>query len=163
MKISLIVAMTENRVIGKDGDIPWKLPEDQKRFKSLTQGHTLIMGRRTYESIGRPLPNRRNVVVTRQKDYSAPGCEVVESLDAALRLARTSGETEAFVGGGAGLYAEALPAADRIYLTVIHTQAEGDTFFPEFDTANFVEASRERMNGPLEFSYVTYDKKNPGR
>lgn len=129
--ISLIVAMDEARGIGKDGDLPWRLSSDLKRFKQLTMGHCIIAGRKTYESIGKPLPGRQTVVVTRNPDYTAEGCFVVSSLARAIDLARSRGETEAFIIGGAEIYADALPLADRIYLTQVDARVAADAFFPD--------------------------------
>ena len=133
MLISLIVAMDQNRGIGKDNRIPWRLSADLKNFKTLTLGHHLINGRKTCQSIGRPLPGRIGIVVSRNPEYAPDGWEVVRSLSEAFALARQRGETEVFIGGGAGIYAAALPLADRIYLTRVHTRSEADTYFPEFD------------------------------
>jgi dihydrofolate reductase len=127
-RLSLIVAMARNRVIGHNGKLPWHLSADLKRFKALTMGHHIIMGRNTWDSIGRPLPGRVSVVVTRNRAYVAPGATVVDSLAAALRLA--SDDAEAFVIGGGELYREALPLADRIYLTELPAEYPGDVFFP---------------------------------
>lgn len=129
MIISLIAAMAENRVIGRNNTIPWDLPADRKRFKVLTMGHPVIMGRKTYESIGFPLEGRTNIVVTRRRDYQAAGCLIANDLSSALALAGDADEI--FVCGGADLYLQALPLADRIYLTVIHRDYEGDVFFPQ--------------------------------
>lgn len=143
MRIALIVAVAENEVIGKDMDLPWHLPDEFRHFKRTTRGHHVIMGRRTWESQnGRPLPKRVNVVVTSRSNYDAPGAELVSSLDEALELARAAGETEAFVIGGCRLYEEALPRADRLYLTRVHARPEGDTHFPGFDPANWRELER---------------------
>lgn len=133
MILSCIAAMSENRVIGTDGRLPWRLPSDLAWFKRTTLGHAIVMGRRTWESIGsRPLPGRTSVVVTSRPDYPVPaGVIVVASLDDAL--ARTAGEEEVFVVGGGVLFAEALPRADRLYLTVVHANLEGDTWFPRVD------------------------------
>lgn len=134
MHISLIVAMDRARGIGVAGGLPWRLSADLQFFKQTTLGHTLIQGRRTWEAIGRPLPGRRMVVVTRRQGYSVPdGVHVCGSLEAALDLARAAGDDEAFVGGGAGLFAAALPLADRIYLTRVDAETRSDTFFPDFD------------------------------
>ena len=130
MIVSLIVAVARNGVIGRDGDLPWRLPRDLAYFKERTMGHHVIMGRRTWESIGRPLPGRSFVVVSRRQGFEAPGCRVVSSLSAALELAREAGEDEAFVIGGAALYAEALGRADRIYLTEVQADVDGDVTFP---------------------------------
>lgn len=138
MIVSIIVAVSENGGIGKDGQVPWHLSSDLKLFKQVTMGRTLIQGRKTYESIGTPLPGRKMVVVTRQPDFQAPGCAVVASLEEALKMARKEGETEAFIGGGAAIYAEALPLADRMYFTRVLAEVEADTFFPDFDESEWV-------------------------
>ena len=130
--VSLLVAMSENRVIGRDNTLPWRLPADLKHFKALTTGRTIIMGRRTWESLPRrPLPRRRNVVITRNLDFEAPGAVAVHSLKAALR--EGAGDEEIFVIGGEQVFREALPFADRLYLTLVHASVEGDTYFPPFD------------------------------
>ena len=123
--------MAENRVIGRDAALPWRLPRDMRRFKDLTTGHPVIMGRRTYDTLPRPLPNRRNLIITRNVSYDAPGAEVFHSLDDAL--AASSGSDEVFVAGGQEIYHLSFPRADRVYLTVVHTILDGDTFFPPFD------------------------------
>lgn len=143
MIVSLIVAVSANGVIGLDGGIPWHLPEDLKLFKETTMGHTLIVGRKTYQSIGRPLPGRQMIVLTRQADYVAEGCQVVGSLEEALMIAREAGEDEAFVAGGAEVYALALPLAERIYWTQVHAEVEGDTYFPEFEREDWLEVERK--------------------
>jgi dihydrofolate reductase len=128
--VSCIVAMSENRVIGAGGRLPWRLPADLARFKQTTLGHFVIMGRKTWESIGRPLPQRTNVVITRRSDYPVPsGVEVVHSLTEALELAE--GQEEVFVIGGGEVFEMALPRCDRVYMTVVHTVLDGDAFFPE--------------------------------
>src|SRR5262245_37513826 len=129
MRISLIAAMAENGVIGRGGQLPWRLEADLARFKQLTMGHTVIMGRKTWESIGRPLPGRRMIVVTRQGRYAADGIEVAGNLEAALEAARVAGEEEAFIIGGAEVYRQALPLADRLYMTLVLAEIEGDTKF----------------------------------
>lgn len=158
--ISLIVAMAENRVIGKDNALPWRLPADLQHFRRLTTGHPIIMGRRSYESIGRPLPERTNIVVTRRTDYAAPGCVVADSIDAAI--SRAEGAKEIFVIGGADIYSQTLRFADRIYLTLVHAQVEGDARFPEFDNALWREASHERheadVKNPYAYSFITLDR-----
>ena len=130
MRISLIVAMARNRVIGQRGTIPWKIPGEQRMFRRVTLGHALIMGRRTHEDIGRPLPGRLNIVVSRRPGYRADGCLTAGSLAEALALC-PAGETEAFIIGGGQLFAQGLALADRVYLTEIPVAVEGDTFFPE--------------------------------
>jgi dihydrofolate reductase len=129
MRISLIVAMAANRVIGKDGQLPWHLPSDLARFKQITMGYPLIMGRKTYDSIGRPLPGRKTIVLSRQPAYQPTGCLVLTSLDAALK--EVWDYDEVFICGGEELYQEALPRCQRIYLTELEREIEGDTFFPE--------------------------------
>ncbi|MGH8503327.1 MAG: dihydrofolate reductase [Gammaproteobacteria bacterium] len=141
MRISLIVAMTPDRVIGRGGGLPWHLPADLKRFKALTMGKPIIMGRRTFESLGGILPGRRHIVISRNLDYKLSGADVVTSFDAALAAA--AGAEEAFVIGGAEIFRRALPRADRMYLTLIDAQIEGDTFFPEYDESDWREVARE--------------------
>ena len=144
MTINLIVAMAKNRVIGIDNKMPWHLPADFAWFKKTTLGHPVIMGRKTYESIGKPLPGRRNMVVSRNPEWRADGCELFNSLDAAL--ASVPVDTQAFVIGGASLYAATLPMADRIYLTEVDTTLDGDTFFPALDRSQWREYSREHRD-----------------
>ena len=148
MRISLIVAVAENGVIGRDGALPWRLSGDLRRFKSLTMGKPVVMGRKTWESIGRPLPGRPNIVVSRNAAFKADGAETAGGLDAALERARAlaaaAGEDELFVMGGAALYAAALDGAGRVYLTEVHAAIDGDTVFPALDPAVWREISRER-------------------
>jgi dihydrofolate reductase len=165
MLVSLIVAMDEERGIGKGGKVPWCLSADLQRFKALTMGHHLIVGRKTWESIGRSLPGRRLVIVTRDPHYrpqNCPDCVVVHSLEAALDVARRAGETEAFIGGGGEIYAQALPLADRIYLTTVHTRAGCDVFFPEFEPQGWAEIERSEHRGDSKneygFSYQVLEK-----
>ena len=148
MRISIIAAVAVNGVIGREGRLPWHLSADLQRFKRLTTGHTIIMGRRTWESIGRALPGRRTIVVTRQPDYQvADGVQIATSLDEALRTAEASGESESFVVGGAELYREALPEADRLFFTEVAAEVDGDTYFPvNFDTFEW-EVLGLRRNG----------------
>jgi dihydrofolate reductase len=151
--VSLVAALARNRVIGAGNRLPWHLPEDLKRFKRLTMGAPVIMGRRTHVSIGRPLPGRCNIVVTRQVGANWPGCEIAHSLDDAIALAGNA--PEVFVIGGAALYAAALPRADRLHLTLIDADHQGDTFFPAFDPADWREIAREPGAG---FAFVTYER-----
>ena len=150
--------MADNRAIGVNNALPWHCPEDLKHFKALTLGHTIIMGRKTFDSIGRPLPGRNTIVVTRNKALVIPGCAVVNSLDEAI--AACADEDEVFVVGGAELYAEALPVAETLYITEIMQDVEGDTYFPEFDRNAWHEVVRECRNQlapqPLEFHFVIY-------
>jgi dihydrofolate reductase len=139
MRLSLIVAMARNRVIGAGGKIPWHLPGELKLFKELTMGHHIVMGRKTWESIGRLLPGRITVIVTRQRDYRVPGAIVAHSL--AEAIAATGGDEEVFVIGGAEIFREALPLADRIYLTTVEADVPGDTFMPQFDRSAWREQS----------------------
>lgn len=151
--ISIIVAIGSNNVIGKNGALPWHLPEDLKRFKQLTMGHPIIMGRKTHESIGKPLPGRVNIVITRQKGYTAPGCEVFSSFEEAVAKYK---DQDPFVIGGAEIYRVALPLADRLYITEVHPNAKtgegGDVFFPDFDRTAWRETSREPHD---QFDFVT--------
>ena len=140
MILSLIACMAKNRVIGRGNNIPWDIPGEQAIFRKATSGHAVIMGRKTYESVGRPLPKRTNIVDTRQTDYKAPGCTVVSDLDSALQ-ATPIDEDEAFIMGGGQLYAETIDSADRIYLSVLSEVVDGDITFPEFDESNFVTVS----------------------
>lgn len=133
MRITLVAALDRRRVIGDGPRIPWRLPDEQRAFKRLTTGHCLVMGRATFESIGRPLPDRTSIVLTRNPDWSAPGARVARDLDEALALARALGEDECFVVGGAAVYADALPLADRMVLTRVDAEVPGDVLFPEVD------------------------------
>jgi dihydrofolate reductase len=153
-RISIIAALARNRTIGRGNAMPWRLPEDLKRFKRLTIGNAVIMGRKTFESIGTPLNGRDNIVITRSGDWSRTGCVVVNSLEAALAAIR--GPEEAFVIGGAQIYALAMPLARRLYLTEIERDFEGDAFFPEFDRSQWREISRERhaSGGAEGFDYA---------
>jgi dihydrofolate reductase len=153
-RVSIVAALARNRAIGLGNGMPWRLPEDLKRFKRLTMGHAVIMGRKTFESIGSPLVGRNNIVITRSRGWSSAGCVAVHSLDASLAAV---GESQAaFVIGGAQIYALALPLARRLYLTEIERDFEGDAFFPEFDLARWREVSRERhaSGGPVGFDYA---------
>ncbi|MDH3339022.1 MAG: type 3 dihydrofolate reductase [Gammaproteobacteria bacterium] len=139
--ISLIVAASINNVIGAEGKLPWRLSSDLKRFKALTTGKPIVMGRLTFESIGRPLPGRQNIVITRQADYQAAGCDVVHSIDAAVAAAGDA--TEIMIIGGGHIYQQFLPLAERIYLTRVRVEIDGDVFLPDFDSADWREISSE--------------------
>lgn len=139
--LSIIVAVARNGVIGDRNQLLWHISEDLRRFKAITSGHTVVMGRKTFESLGRPLPNRRNIVVSRQTDLAIPGCEVARSLGEAVAIARN--EDEVFIIGGGQIYEQALPLASRIYLTVVDADYEGDTHFPVIDPAVWRETLRE--------------------
>jgi dihydrofolate reductase len=158
-RISLIVAMAANRVIGRDNTLPWRLPGDLRRFKRLTMGHTLIMGRKTWESIGRPLPGRAIVIVTRQEGYGVPaGVSVARSVEEALEIAEGD---EVFIAGGEEVFRQTIGRADRLYLTRIDKEFPGDTFFPEFDPERFRLVDREDHEAteevPFAYSFLTYD------
>jgi len=150
--ISLIVAVSTNNVIGADGDLPWRLSDDLKRFKAVTMGKPIVMGRKTYESIGRPLPGRQNIVITRQGDFMADGCDVVRSTADAVEVA--GGADEIMVIGGSQIYAAFLPLAERIYLTRVHTEAEGDVFFPPLDKEEWRESASERYDADALNDYA---------
>jgi dihydrofolate reductase len=160
MRVSIIVAMARNRVIGANGAIPWHLPNELKLFKTLTMGHHIVMGRRTYESIGRLLPGRTTVIVTRQPDYRAPGALVAHSLEEAIAVC--AGDAEVFVIGGAELYRAALPRADRIYLTTVDAEPPGDTFMPELDLADWRETSTQAFSADdrhrYGYRFAVYDR-----
>src|SRR5262249_16475303 len=141
-------AMDEKRGIGKAGKLPWHLSSDLKRFRELTMGHHVIVGRKTYESIGKPLPGRQVIVVTRNADFKAEGCLVARSVSDAIDIARSSGENEAFVIGGAEIYARALDKANRIYLTQVHAEVDADTFFPQLETSAWSE--KESAHHPAD-------------
>jgi dihydrofolate reductase len=142
MIVSLIAALSRNRVIGNDGGLPWHLPEDLRYFARTTRGKPVIMGRRTYESVGRPLPGRLNIVISRRPDLQIEGARVVGDPEAALEAAAPA--EEVMICGGAAIYAAFLPRADRLYLTLVDTEIEGDTFFPEIDDGEWVTLSREQ-------------------
>ncbi len=154
MLISLIVAMAKNRCIGRGGQLPWQLPGDLQRFKRLTMGHSLLMGRRTFESIGRPLPGRSSYVLSRTAGFEARGCQVFSDLERAVSAVRVIGETELFICGGAEIYRQFLPCCDRIYLTELMREVEGDSFFPEIPADRFRRVRHLRLfdSEPCRFS-----------
>lgn len=156
MRITLVVAVSDNGVIGRNGRLPWRLPEDLRRFRELTMGKPLLMGRRTYESIGRPLPGRRNIVISRRPDLEIDGCEVAASPDEALALLEDS--EEAMIIGGEAIYRHFLPSAQRIHRTRVHTTLEGDALFPKLDDKDWrIIASEGRRSAepPLELTFET--------
>jgi len=159
MTVSIIVAIGENHAIGKNNQLLWHMPNDLKHFKDITSGRTIIMGRKTFDSVGKPLPRRRNIVVTRQ-DITIPGCEVVKSIEDGLALCKD--EDEVFIGGGAEIYKLAMHLTDRIYLTVIHKSFDADTFFPEIDKTEWKEVKREDFEpdekNPLPYSFITLER-----
>ena len=160
MILSIIVAAAENNVIGRDNGLVWRLSADLKRFKALTTGHTILMGRKTYESVGKALPNRRNIVISRNPDYRAEGCEVVLGVEEALEL--TKGEDEVFVTGGGTIYKELWDKADRLYLTVVHQECEGDTVIPPVDPGKWKEMSREEHQADekneCDYTFINYER-----
>jgi dihydrofolate reductase len=156
MEIVLVAAMAKNRVIGRQGGLPWHIPEELRRFQALTMGHSLIMGRRTFESIGRPLPGRRTVVVSRRPGYQAAGCLVAASLEAALALCRE--EALVFIAGGGQIYQEALPLAHTLFLSILDREAEGDVLFPEFDPGSFRTIREERVEGEEPYTFVVLQR-----
>lgn len=159
-RICIIVALAANRVIGRNNALPWHLPADLKRFKSLTMGHPVVMGRKTHESIGRPLPGRRNLVITRNRGYSAPGCEIVHSLDEAIAACRAA--ERIFIIGGAELYRESLARAHCLEFTEIRADFEGDATFPEFSPALWRETAREIHSNeagiPFRYDFARYER-----
>lgn len=157
MVMSIVVAMGENHVIGNKGEIPWRIPGEQKIFRRLTVGKVLILGRKTHESIGRPLPDRTTIVVTRQVDYQAPGAHVVHSLKEALDLAQKLGGDIA-IGGGGELFEETLPLADKVYLTTIHAEFDGDAFFPELPPGEFRLVSTEEIDATIPYTFAVYER-----
>ncbi|TWD79338.1 dihydrofolate reductase [Kribbella amoyensis] len=152
MTVVLIAAVGRNGVIGRDNDLPWRIPADLQHFKRLTLGHTLVMGRKTYDSIGRPLPGRRTVVVTRQPDWSVPGVAVAHDLATALTVADGN---DIYVAGGGEIYRQALASADRLELTEVDQAPDGDVTFPSIDPADWTETARDAHDG---FSFVTYHR-----
>lgn len=159
MTVSSIVAIGENNAIGKNNQLLWHMPADLKHFKDITSGKSIIMGRKTFDSVGKPLPKRRNIVVTRQ-DIAIPGCEVVKSVEEGLELCK--GEKEVFIGGGAEIYKLAMHLTDRIYLTIIHKNFDADTFFPEIDYKVWKETEREDHapddKNPYAYSFITLER-----
>ena len=166
MKLALIVAVAQNRVIGRDNKLPWYLPNDLKYFKQTTLGKPVIMGRKTYESIGKPLPGRTNIVITRQTDYQPEGVKVVSSVEDAIQVAENvcliDGQEEAMVMGGAEIYGLTLPHCERLYLTEVHAEVEGDAWFPEYDKSEWAEVTREDFKAegpnPFDYSFVVYER-----
>lgn len=160
-KLSIIVAMARNRTIGVNNTLPWRCPEDLKHFKALTMGHHMIMGRKTFDSIGKPLPGRTTVVVTRDKGLKIEGCLIANSLQDAIKSC--AGDAEAFIVGGADIYNQSLQLADTLYITEIQQDVEGDAHFPEFDRKLWQETAREvrtqETPQPLDYHFVTYCRK----
>ena len=167
IRLAMMVAKASNNVIGRNNKLPWYLPNDLKYFKQVTFGKPVIMGRKTWESLGKPLPGRTNIVITRQSGFQAEGAKVVATLDEAIAMAENvafiDGQEEAVIMGGAEIYALALPRADRLYLTEVHAQVEGDTWFPEYDATEWNEIGREDFQAegpnPYDYSFVVYERK----
>lgn len=157
MVISIIAAMASNRVIGNGGYMPWKITGELSRFRNITIGHTVIMGRKTYESIGHSLPQRTNIILTRQTDYRASGCIIARDLPSAIE-ACPEGENEVFFCGGGQLYEEALPIADRIYLSVIHKEICGDIYFPDFPVTQFRKVKSVYIEDILPYTFSIYER-----
>lgn len=161
MIISLIAAMGTNRVIGINNQLPWHLPADLKHFKQITMAKPIIMGRKTFESIGKPLPGRLNIIVTHNKGFQAPGCQVVHSLDEALALSKE--HDEVMIIGGAQIFAEALPKANKLYLTIIEHDFPGESFFPEWNNQEWKQVSKQNFSAdeqnPFSFYFITYERK----
>jgi dihydrofolate reductase len=154
---SLIVAMSSNSVIGDKGQIPWKIPGEQKMFKDITMGHTLIMGRKTYQGIGRALPGRTSIVITRQTGFTAPGCIVVHDLDSAFNSC-SADESEAFIIGGGQIFKETIADANRIYLTILPKKVSGDTFFPEFSRSEFEVVKYDFIDTIVPYHFYIYQR-----
>ena len=163
MTVSIIVAMGKNRVIGRKNVLPWKLPADMEHFRQVTLGKPIIMGQKTFESIGKPLPGRTNIVLTLEKDFQAPGCIVAYSIEEALQIAKGQGAREVMIIGGVSIYKQFLPLADRMYLTLIEGDFEGDAFFPEFDWADWQEIERieneSDKENPYKYTFLTLESK----
>ncbi len=163
MEIVLVVAMSENRVIGRDGDLPWKISADLKHFKRVTMGHPVVMGRKTWESLPFPLPGRRNIVITRNEGAEFEGAETVPAIEGALELCRLAGDEKVMIIGGGEIFAETMRDAGVIELTEVHDVIDGDTLFPEIDPAEWAESFRERhppeSDGGPAFSFVTLERK----
>lgn len=155
--IALIVAYANNQVIGNKGCIPWKIKGEQKRFRELTTGNVVIMGRRSYEEIGKPLPDRTTIVISSTKNFESENCLTAKSLSEAIELA---GDKDIYISGGARLYEEALPLVEKMYITEIDYDVEGDTFFPAFDKEEFVKEINEHFDGEIPYTYVTYIRMN---
>ena len=158
MTISHVVAMAENRVIGKDGQMPWHIPGEQKIFRELTVGKALILGRKTHESIGRVLPDRITIIVSRRKDYHVPGAYVVHDIDQAIGLARQLGKEDIVIGGGGELFSQTLPVTDKVYLSIVHADFEGETLYPELPKNLFVEKSRKEIQASIPYAFVEFER-----
>lgn len=166
MRVAMIVAQAQNRVIGRDNKLPWYLPGDLKYFKQATLGKPIVMGRKTFDSIGKPLPGRLNIVITRDQSYQPDGVKVVHSLQEAIELAESQalidGAEELMIIGGEQIYAQALPLAERLYITQVHAEVEGDAHFPVFASADWQELGREDFSAegpnPYDYSFIVYQR-----
>ena len=158
MTISHVVAMAENRVIGKDGQMPWHIPGEQKIFKELTVGKALILGRKTHESIGRVLPDRVTIIVTRKTDYEVPGAHVVHDNNQAFDLAKQLGKNDIVIGGGGELFSQTLPVTDKVYLSIVHADFDGETFYPELPEREFVEKTRREIDASIPYAFVEFER-----
>jgi dihydrofolate reductase len=159
MIVSLIVALSENRVIGRNQKLPWHLPEDLKRFKRITTGHPVIMGRKTYESIGRLLPGRENVIVSRNPNFRVDGAVMAASVEDALKRFER-GDQEVFILGGGEIFSQTISCADRIYMTLVHDEIEGDVVFPEFDETKFEKKFVQKCSGSPAYTFIDFEKKH---
>ena len=158
-KIRMIAALSEkDRVIGKDNFLPWKISADMKHFREVTKGQTVVMGRKTFESIGRPLPNRVNIVITRDRNFSNEGCVVVHSFEKAIEVAREGGEGDIFIIGGGQVYEQGMKVADRLDLTIVKGKFDGDVFFPDFSEFNKVISKEDQEEGEHKFTFVVLEK-----
>lgn len=158
MEIAHVVAMAENRVIGKNGQMPWHIPGEQKIFRNLTVGKALILGRKTHESIGRVLPDRTTIIVTRQPEYRVDGAYVVHSVKEGIDLAGKLGFDKVVIGGGGELFVQTLPMTDRIYLSIVHAVFEGETYYPELPDNMFAELSRKEIDASIPYAFVELER-----
>ncbi len=150
----MIAALSENKVIGKDNTLLWHIPEDFKRFKTITSGHPIIMGRKTYQSIGKPLPNRSNIVVTRDAEFTAEGCIIVNSLEHGIEKAKEIDHEEIFIIGGGELYKQGINYADKLYLTIVHNQFDGDTFFPDYTEFKHIVFEQNSKDDTYNYTFI---------
>ncbi len=159
MKISIIAAIAKNRELGKNNKLLWRIPEDLKRFKALTLNHPVIMGRKTYESIGHTLPNRTNIIITRNIHYIAPNCKIFDSLEKSINFAKTIERDEIFIIGGGEIYKQALPHANKLYLTIVQSSFDADTFFPEYSEFKNVVYKKESKDKNYSYTFLELIKK----
>jgi len=155
--INIIAVIGKNQEIGKNNKLLWRIPEDMARFKKITTGHTVIMGRKTYESIGHPLPNRKNIIITRDKNFQAPGCRAVNSIAEAINSAQANAGSEIFIIGGGQIYEQAIPLADKLYLTIVDGAPPADTFFPNYDNFKLISEEISESQG-LKYKFTIYEK-----